>query len=220
MLLQRVLFALLLLAAPTNGLVASGRGRVSPTRPPPVRSSAAMVAPSTVGWVGACVVGGVTGTPAVIRATTTWYRRIPLPDWTPPDRVFAPVWTTLYGLMGFAGSRVAGVLGMTSPPILHFCAHYVANVAWAPIFFGAQALRPALFLNFGLIASLAVLIKQYYAVSGVAALCLLPYMVWLLFATALNAEICKLNPSNGYNNAKWQADLARLQKAAADRAFA
>ena len=217
---MRVLLAVLL-AAPCASLVAVGSGRVPPTKQPPVRAAAAsMVALSTVGWMSACVVGGVTGTPAVIKATSTWYRRIPLPDWTPPDRVFAPVWTTLYGLMGFAGSRVAGALGMGSPPILHFIAHYAANVAWAPIFFGAQALRPALFLNFGLIASCGVLIKQYAAVSGAAALCLVPYMAWLLFATALNAEICKLNPSNGYNNAKWQADLARLQKAAADRAFA
>ena len=76
-------------------------------------------------------------------------------------------------------------------------------------------------MNFALIASLGVLMAQYAAVSRAAALLLLPYMLWLLFATALNAAICKLNPmSQGYSNARLQADTARLQKAAYRRVFA
>ena len=66
-----------------------------------------MVAPSTLAWAGCCVVGGTAGVPAVVGATKSWYRTIPLPSWTPPDRVFAPVWTTLYALMGVAAARVS-----------------------------------------------------------------------------------------------------------------
>ena len=179
-----------------------------------------MVAPSTTAWAVGCVVGGTVGTPFVIRATKTWYRRIPLPTWTPPDRVFAPTWTTLYAMMGIAAARVARTSGGTSPAVVHFVAHYGLNLMWAPVFFGLQRLWLALFMNFALIASLAVLIVQYAAVSRSSALLLLPYMAWLLFATALNVAICKLNPmSQGYSNARLQADTARLQKMAYKRAF-
>ncbi len=197
-----------------------------PVRPrlmSPKRGSApavVMVAPSTARWAVGCVIGGTVGTPFVIRATQTWYRRIPLPAWTPPDRIFAPTWTTLYAMMGVAAARVARISGATSPAVLLFMAHYCLNVLWAPVFFGLQKLRFALFMNFALIASLAVLIVQYAAVSRSSALLLLPYMAWLVFATALNVAICKLNPtSQGYSNARLQADTARLQKLAYERAF-
>ena len=63
-------------------------------------------------WIGGAVVGGVAGTPFVVRATTSWYRAIPKPTWCPPDRIFAPVWTTLYASMGYAASRVDKTLGV------------------------------------------------------------------------------------------------------------
>ena len=195
-----------------------------PARPrlmSPRRSAVVMVAPSTARWAAGCVIGGTVGTPFVIRATQTWYRRISLPAWTPPDRVFAPTWTTLYAMMGVATAQVARTSGVTSPAVLLFMAHYCLNVMWAPVFFGLQKLRFALFMNFALIASLSVLIVQYAAVSRSSALLLLPYMAWLVFATTLNVAICKLNPtSQGYSNARLQADTARLQKLAYERAFA
>ena len=184
-------------------------------------SAVVMVAPSTARWAAGCVIGGTVGTPFVIRATQTWYRRISLPAWTPPDRVFAPTWTTLYAMMGVATAQVARTSGVTSPAVLLFMAHYCLNVMWAPVFFGLQKLRFALSMNFALIASLSVLIVQYAAVSRSSALLLLPYMAWLVFATTLNVAICKLNPtSQGYSNARLQADTARLQKLAYERAFA
>ena len=72
---------------------------------------------------------------------------------------------------------------------------FAVNLAW-PVFFALQKLRLALLMNFGLTASLVVLIGQYAAIDTPAAL-LLP--AWLLFATALNDAICKLNPEDGYN---------------------
>ena len=172
---------------------------------------------SAASWVTGCVLSGTAGTPFVVGAIKTWYRKIPLPTWTPPDRIFAPTWTTLYAMMGLSTSRVAAAAGLASAPTLHFLAHLVANVVWAPIFFGLQRLRLALYLNVALIASLAVLILQYNAAAGAAsALLLCPYMAWLLFATALNFRICALNPtSQAYNSAMLQADLAKLQARAA-----
>ena len=221
--MRHVLSVLLLTAGAADAFAfAPAHHQRRPSLPTTRRSSSAvLVAPSTVGWTVGCILGGTVGTPAVIKATQTWYRRIPLPSWTPPDRVFAPVWTTLYAMMGIAAARVSATLGVRSAPILHFFAHFVVNLAWAPVFFGLQKLRFALYMNFALILSLAVLIAQYAAVSGPAGLLLVPYMAWLLFATKLNAAICDLNPmSNGYSNARLQADTARLQKQAYNRVFA
>eukprot|EP00308_Calcidiscus_leptoporus_P023087 CAMPEP_0119386504 /NCGR_PEP_ID=MMETSP1334-20130426/96286_1 /TAXON_ID=127549 /ORGANISM="Calcidiscus leptoporus, Strain RCC1130" /LENGTH=177 /DNA_ID=CAMNT_0007408017 /DNA_START=1 /DNA_END=534 /DNA_ORIENTATION=- len=172
---------------------------------------------SAAAWISTCVGGGTLGTPFVIGAIKTWYRKIRLPAWTPPDRVFAPTWTSLYAMMGLAAARVSARSGMASAPVVHFLAHLCVNLLWAPVFFGLQRLRLALYMNVALIASLAVLIMQFGAAEGgTTALLLCPYMAWLLFATVLNFRICTLNPTRqAYNNARWQADLARLQKRAA-----
>ena len=181
---------------------------------------ARMMSPAAV-WITGTVVGGTLGTPAVVGAIKSWYRLIPLPTFTPPDRIFAPVWTTLYAMMGLATARVSATAGISSAAVLHFVSHYAVNIVWAPVFFALQKLRLALFMNGLLVVSLAVLIKQYAAVNLSAGLLLLPYMAWLLFASGLNLAICRLNPTiNGYNNARWQADLARLQKGAKSIAFA
>ena len=172
---------------------------------------------SAVAWVSGCVVGGTLGTPFVVGAIKAWYRKIALPTWTPPDRIFAPVWTSLYAMMGLAASRVAAASGVGSAPIVHFLSHLAFNIAWAPVFFGLQNLRAALYMQYALVASLAVLLVQYNAAAGAfSALLLGPYMVWLLFATVLNLRICALNPTRqAYNTAMLQADLAKLQARAA-----
>lgn len=165
------------------------------------------------------VIGGVTGTPIVLQGTKKggWYRRISLPPWTPPDRLFGPVWTLLYSLMGVAFSRIGRALGFWSPPALLWLAHYALNLSWAPVFFGMQRLRLALFVNWGLLASLSVIVPWYYKIDPISGMLLIPYAAWLLFATALNAEICRLNPTvKGYNEAKFQAGLLDLQAKASD----
>ncbi len=169
---------------------------------------------STVGHV----MGGVTGTPTVVQGTQKggWYRRIGLPTWTPPDRVFAPVWTLLYSMMGVAFSRVGRAAGFGSPVALLWLFHYALNLSWAPVFFGRQRLRLALWINWGLLATLSVIIPWFWKIDCLAGALLIPYAAWLLFATALNAKICRLNPTvNGYNEAKFQAGLLNLQKKAA-----
>lgn len=147
-------------------------------------------------WIGGAVVGGVAGTPFVVRATTSWYRAIPKPTWCPPDRIFAPVWTTLYASMGYAASRVAAAAGARSRPIELALAHYALNIAWAPIFFGLKYFKTALVVQVLLVASLVEIMRQFLAVSGVLSAALLaPYLLWLVFATALNFELCRLNPN-------------------------
>lgn len=166
------------------------------------------------------VIGGNLATPFVIDSVKTWYAKIKLPSWTPPNGVFAPVWTFLYASLGVAVARVAAASsrGWKSLPVVCWGTHYLLlNLSWAPLFFGMAKLRAGLFINYAMIASMPLLFVMYGAVDRTASLLLLPYTGWLIFATILNQAICKLNPmdGSGYSNAKFEADLAKLQKQAA-----
>lgn len=178
------------------------------------------------------IIGGCTGTPIVVKGTKSWYKRIPLPSWTPPNFVFAPVWTLLYGLMGLSVSRIVKAGASNSSALNLWKLHYILNLLWAPLFFGFQYLRVGLLINFGLVLSLLAVLKQFHAIDPVSAYLQIPYLLWLLYATKLNQAICKLNPAidglnnarlqadlcfdgEGYNDAMFEYDLAKLQAAAA-----
>jgi len=164
----------------------------------------------------------VSGAPIVAKATrgdNGWYSKIPLPVFTPPNAIFAPVWTFLYALMGTAVGRI---YHLSHSPIrtwalTAWAAHMTLNISWAPIFFGLQRFRMGLMVNVALWLSLvSVVLPTFHQLSPQAAHLLLPYTAWLTFANVLNWELCRLNPTKqGYNNAKFQAQLAKLQRQAA-----
>lgn len=166
------------------------------------------------------VIAGASGAPIVVQATRPkdgWYRRIDLPSWTPPDKIFAPVWTTLYAMLGVSIGRV--VVQLPSSPtrtltLVTWTIHMLFNLAWAPVFFGLQRLRLGQALNIGMLLTLlGILYPAMYRLSALTSMYLLvPYTLWLSFATCLNGSICRRNPTRGgYNNAKFQAQLAKLQ---------
>ena len=161
-------------------------------RPAPrvAKTVVAAVAPAPVWVAGACV-GGVLGTPCVVAATKSWYGdgTLKLPSWTPPKGIFAPVWTALYACIGLAGYKAAAAGGLPRLAVVH----YLANLAWAPVFFGLKQLKAGLVLNVGLLASLVAVLPAFKAVG--AAVLLKPYFAWLCFATVLNLKIVQLNPN-------------------------
>ena len=94
--------------------------------------------------------------------------------------------------------------------------HYLSNLLWAPVFFGQQRLRLGLVINYWLTLSLTLWMVLVGHFQPTAAWFLLPYLVWLIFATALNQAIVRLNPTKpGYNEAKFQAQLLKLRQRAA-----
>ena len=152
-------------------------------------AAVAAVAPLPV-WVAGSILGGVTGTPIVVKATKSWYSDptvLKLPSWTPPNKVFAPVWTVLYGLIGVVAHRAA--VTKAGLPALAV-AHYAANLLWAPLFFGLKKLKLAAALNFALLGSLAAVWPAFKKDARL----LVPYAAWLAYATVLNLAICRLNP--------------------------
>ncbi len=180
--------------------------------------------PPTVWWILSHTTLPFSGVPFVINGTREggWYRKIDLPSWTPPDALFGPVWTFLYTCMGLAVSRIAKLSSSPwrqNPLVLLWIGHFCLNMSWAPIFFGLQRFRLGLGISYLLIGSLAAIFPLFYAVDPTAAFLLVPYALWLSFATfGLNISICKRNPTkNGYNEGMFQAQLIKLQEAAAAR---
>lgn len=191
-----------------------------PTTTTHLQASATIV--TTAGLILAHVIGGSLGTPIVLRAIKTWYDAIDKPPWTPPNVVFAPVWTILYALMGFAVSRI--VIVSSSIPwyrqtsLQLWMVHYGLNILWAPVFFGWKRFRLASVMNFGLLATLAATVYTWWSQAfQLSSLCMIPYALWLTYATVLNIEICRRNPGP-YNSARFAVDLDRLQKDAAKNA--
>mmetsp|Transcript_26843 Transcript_26843/g.63071 ORF Transcript_26843/g.63071 Transcript_26843/m.63071 type:complete len:268 (+) Transcript_26843:68-871(+) len=178
--------------------------------------------PPSVWWILGHATLPFSGVPFVVNGTREggWYRKIDLPPWTPPDSLFGPVWTFLYTCMGLAVSRISRLSTtspMKNPLVLLWMGHFVLNMSWAPIFFGLQRFRMGLAISCVLIGSLAAIIPLFYAVDPTAAFLLVPYALWLAFATfGLNLSICRRNPTrNGYNEAMFQAQLIKLQEDAA-----
>ena len=124
-----------------------------------------------------------------------WYLTLEKPTWNPPNWVFGPVWTTLYIGMAFAAWLVwrrEGTVG-ARVPLLVFGLQLLLNLTWSILFFGLQSPGWA-FIDIILlwIAILATLLA-FRKVSSLAALILLPYLAWLIFASALNWTIWRLN---------------------------
>ncbi len=125
-----------------------------------------------------------------------WYRDLAKPDWTPPGLVFAVVWPVLYALMAIAAwlvwrrrrddGRVMGALGF-------FAVQLVLNVAWPWAFFGAQNVTLGLIVIVLLIPALIVTMWRFAGISRLSAWLLAPYLLWLVFALALNATILFMN---------------------------
>ena len=125
-----------------------------------------------------------------------WYQTLAKPVFTPPSWVFAPVWTVLYLLMGIAAFLVwrkglASAAGKTAAAA--FILQLVFNALWVPIFFGVKQPLFAFMDIVVLWLAIAATVVSFKKVSKPAAVLLVPYMVWVSFATVLNAAIYMLN---------------------------
>lgn len=125
-----------------------------------------------------------------------FYSQLDRPDWAPPASVFSPVWTMLYGLMGIAAWLVWGMNGFRAAraALSLFLVQLAFNALWSWLFFGWH-LGGAAFTNilllWGLIAATLVL---FWRVRPLAGALLIPYLLWVGFAAALNYSVWQLNP--------------------------
>ena len=125
-----------------------------------------------------------------------WYASLNAPPGTPPNWLFGPVWITLYALIGLA---FAIVWHRASPSpeklmaLVWFGIQFALNLAWTPVFFGLHQLLIALVVIVALWGSIAVTIVSFSRLQKVAGLLLVPYLLWVRYATYLNAGYWWLN---------------------------
>ena len=129
-------------------------------------------------------------------ASDPWFMALDKPDIFPPPVAFGIVWPILYVLMGFAVATVCAAWGSRYrlPAILAFVLQLLVNLAWTPVFFGEHEITFALYVILVLDVAVFVTIVLFWQVRRMAALLLLPYLAWILFAAVLNYEFLRLNP--------------------------
>jgi len=129
------------------------------------------------------------------RAVREWYPQLAKPQFTPPDWLFAPVWTVLYLVMGMAAWLVwrRREHARVGRPLLVFGAQLVLNGLWSVLFFGLRSPGAAVFDIVALWVAIGLTIREFSRVSTLAAYLLVPYWAWVSFATVLNFSIWMLN---------------------------
>lgn len=144
-------------------------------------------------FIFAAAGGSVTAT-----SVKTWYVTLIKPPLTPPNWVFAPVWTLLFFLMGLAAWLVwrrAGGIGKAGAALPLFFAQLGLNFGWSIAFFGMRNPAIAMIEIFVLLAAIIATVLSFSRIERLAGLLLLPYLAWTAFATYLTVAIWWLNRS-------------------------
>lgn len=155
---------------------------------PPVRQF-----PALAGFVGAAFLAGAIGSWATFEGVRTWYPALVKPAWNPPNWIFGPVWTTLYVLMGVAAWRVWRTGVAAGPLVTGYFVQLAANALWSVLFFGLRQPAWALLDVVVLWGLLVWLLAGFWRADRLAGVLWLPYVLWVSFATLLNAAIARLN---------------------------
>jgi translocator protein len=132
---------------------------------------------------------GIVGSLFTISTIPTWYATLEMPSFSPPNWLFGPVWILLYILMGIS----VYLIWQKKCRTLLFWVHLFFNALWSIIFFGLQ--NPGLaFVNIIIIWLLiVVLMVQFWKVRKLSTYLLIPYLLWVSFASVLNYFIWYLN---------------------------
>jgi tryptophan-rich sensory protein len=144
----------------------------------------------------ACYGAGLLASLFIDASAGSWYASLAKPEFTPPNWVFAPVWFVLYGCMAAALALVwlkdpLADDGTGWVPM--FFAHLLANIAWTVFFFGFHAVFIAFICILVLAVAVLLLMCGAWEIDKRASLLLFPYLLWVLFALALNLSIWLVN---------------------------
>lgn len=125
-----------------------------------------------------------------------WYYGLAKPSWQPPDWLFGPAWTLIYGLAALAGVlawRAAPTAAKRRLILVLFAANALLNVLWSELFFRLRRPDWALVEVVPFWLSILLLVAVLAPFSPAASKVLLPYLAWVAFAAALNLAIVRLN---------------------------
>lgn len=143
-----------------------------------------------------CELVGILSTPFTISAISTWYVFLNKPFFSPPNWVFGPVWTLLYFLMGISAFLIwrKGLKNKkVKRALVYFLIQLSFNFLWSFLFFGLHSPILGLIDIIAMLISIILTIRAFYKISKLAAYLLIPYLLWVSFATVLNISIVLLN---------------------------
>jgi len=171
---------------------------MDPTPENPIQSgrSRAEQAAGLVVWWLVCFVAAAVGGLATSQGLGTWYDNLVKPSWTPPNQLFGPVWTLLYGMMATAAWlvwRQGVVTGRRFRALAWFVLQLLLNAGWSWLFFAWR--RPDAAVVEIALLWLAILATtlSFAKLSKPAGILMVPYLLWVSFAAVLNAAIAVQN---------------------------
>ena len=122
-----------------------------------------------------------------------WYSQLVKSNFNPPDWIFAPVWTTLYLMMTLAIWFFWHSKKRNLSTVYLYFIHILFNTTWSIVFFGLHQILLALFVLFGLILMIMILMLRFKRVNIVSYYLMIPYLLWCCFALFLNFNLLILN---------------------------
>lgn len=148
-----------------------------------------------MGLVFVCFLPGIIGGFFTFKNLYPWANLLIKPSFNPPSWVFSPVWTMLYTLMGislFLILKAKDSMDKTQG-IVFFAIQLVLNGLWSIVFFGLHQILLAFIVIIALLLFIILSMWKFYEVSKPAAYILIPYLLWVSFASVLNISLYLLN---------------------------
>jgi translocator protein len=143
-----------------------------------------------------CELAGIIGGFFTASSVLTWYQTLNKPFFNPPNWLFGPVWIVLYFLMGFSLYLIWNNWRKNKTyrlAIIIFIIQLILNLLWSILFFGLKipllGFIEIIFLWFAILFT----IIYFYKISKISAYLLIPYIIWVSFASILNLFIYILN---------------------------
>lgn len=145
-------------------------------------------------WLAVCQLPALVGA-GFVQPNMAWYQTLQKPLLTPPDMVFGMAWAILYVLLGVAAAKAfrAGLNERTEPAMLLLLIQLVLNALWTPVFFGFHSFAGATVILVFLLGEGVYLHRAIKRLDKRAAVLLLPYWGWLVFASYLTVSFWGLN---------------------------
>ncbi len=151
--------------------------------------------PSLLICIAIPLVSGSLSGLAIADNINSWYTTLNKPSFNPPDYLFGPVWSVLYILMGIGLYLILQTpkSAMRSKSIMLFAVQLILNLSWSFIFFNAQSPFAALVIIVILWITILMMMIYFHTISPLASYLQAPYLLWVSFASVLNAAIWFLN---------------------------
>jgi benzodiazapine receptor len=151
------------------------------------------------GFISLIVFVQLVGNIATMPEIPTWYAGLNKALWNPPPWVFGPIWTVLYIMIALAGwclwIHTPGTFSdkIKTPALRYYFIQLLLNFLWSPVFFRLHLTALALTIILLMMIFVGLTLREAKRVDRVAFWLLVPYMVWITYASTLNAAIIWLN---------------------------